>query len=72
MAVTKDELRSFLGEGFHTAFRKAADSDEANTIWHLIQKMDPDEWHAVLDFVTEPTFEMLQREGVQSDGAASA
>jgi hypothetical protein len=49
-----DELCSFLGEGFHTAFRKVTDSETGTQIWKLIQELDPDEWHQVLLFVAEP------------------
>lgn len=49
---TKNNFISLLGEGFHTAFRKAVgDSPQARKIHELIQKMPNDEWHAILEFV---------------------
>ena len=55
-----DHLTEFLGEGFHTAFRKAVpDSDEANQIWHLIKEMKGEDWTRVLAFVAEPLLDAL-------------
>ena len=48
---TKDDIISFLGESFHTAFRKSIDSDIGHEIWKLIRKMPREEWGAVLGFV---------------------
>jgi hypothetical protein len=49
------DLCSFLGEGFHTAFRKAyPDGPLSHEIWKLIARMPRDQWHAVLDFVAAP------------------
>lgn len=55
---TTDEAREYLvgmlGEGFHTAFRKAVpDSHIADRVWHLINDMPEDEWAAVLYFVVD-------------------
>jgi len=55
-----DELENFLGEGFHTAFRKAVDSKEADRIWHAINDLPSEEWSAVLYFVAEPLLEIIQ------------
>lgn len=52
LTIKGDDLRAALGEGFHTAFRKAADSAEATVIHRLIGDMQPEEWSAVIDFVT--------------------
>lgn len=49
-----EQVAEFLGEGFHTAFRKATEDPQAHRIWDLISKMDGSEWHAVLMFVAEP------------------
>ena len=55
-------FRSMLAEGFHTAFRKASDCDEAWQIWKLIQKMPPREWGRIIDFVADPVWDELNRE----------
>lgn len=48
----KEEIISLLGEGFHTAFRKAIpDSDIGDQIWYLIRDLHPEDWGAVLEFV---------------------
>ena len=52
-------LYDVLGEGFHTAFRKATDSAEGTAIWQAINDMDEQEWEDVLKFVIEPTAEYL-------------
>lgn len=52
MPMPRDEFRSMLGEGFHTAFRKATDCDQAHPIWTLINQMPSGDWGAVLEFVT--------------------
>jgi hypothetical protein len=44
-------LEDILGEGFHTAFRKAAYSEEASKIWKLIDQLPEGEWDAVIEFV---------------------
>jgi hypothetical protein len=49
--VTKDELASLLGEGFHTAFRKAADSSEAVAIHKQISALPDVEWARIVEFV---------------------
>jgi hypothetical protein len=51
--VTRDDLRSFIGEGVHTAFRKASDSPAAVEIWHLINKMPGDEWASIVAFIAD-------------------
>ncbi len=66
--VTYSELRSMIGEGFHTAFRKGIDSPEAALMWHAIQKMDPLEWAVILEFVTEPIWDLLQERGGVAKG----
>ncbi len=49
-----DNFAGYLGEGFHTAFRKAAFSPESNEIWQLIKHLDNSEWESVLRFVAGP------------------
>lgn len=46
-------LRSLLGEGFHTAFRKATDAPLAMPIHRLLSELDSDDWDAVLSFVMD-------------------
>lgn len=50
-AAERNELMSLLGEGFHTAFRKATSHERAYPIWTDIRKLPTDEWGSVLDFV---------------------
>lgn len=56
----KDRFREFLGEGFHCAFRKATDCEQATPVWNLISAMPDDEWANVLDFVAGPLFEEIE------------
>jgi hypothetical protein len=51
IVINEDDLRSLLAEGFHTAFRKATDCEEAWPIWKLIGKMPREDWGAVIGFV---------------------
>jgi len=49
---TEEDIISFLGESFHTAFRKAVpDSEHCHKIWMLIREMPNDEWGAILEWV---------------------
>jgi hypothetical protein len=48
---SRDDLRSALGEGFHTAFRKAVDGHGSAEIHYAITKMPRKVWGDVLDFV---------------------
>lgn len=50
-AVSDEDMRSLLGEGFHTAFRKAIDGPDAMPIHRMISKMDPQDWSAVISWV---------------------
>lgn len=49
--VTRDDLRSLIGEGFHTAFRKALDGPPAHEVWRMIRALPDKEWREVIDFV---------------------
>lgn len=49
--MTRDEFVEILGEGIHTAFRKATDCEQAHSIWKLIQEMPGKDWESVLNFV---------------------
>lgn len=68
--VTDSTIRSMIAEGFHTAFRKAADSVDSAIAWKAIRDMDREEWGAILDFTVNPLIEML-REAETQDKAAS-
>lgn len=63
-------IREILGEAIHTAFRKAADSDQATTIWKEIGNLPDGEWSAILDFVADgimPVFSQVIREDLISE-----
>lgn len=63
--LTANEVAEFLGEGFHTALRKAVpDSEVADQIWRLIADMDDSEWSTVLHFVTDPLIEYIREQGL--------
>jgi len=48
-----EEIKEVLGEGFHTAFRKAVNSKKAYAIWKLIRELSDEEWNDIIDFVYE-------------------
>lgn len=52
-------LAGYLGEGFHTAFRKATDTPRASRIWQLIDEMPDDEWVRCTHFVAEAVRDAL-------------
>lgn len=64
MSLTVDDVKSYLGEGFHTALRKAGDSPQARMAWQAIDEMDPHEWDSVLRFVAEPLVDYLRVHGL--------
>ncbi len=51
--TTRDEWTSYIGEGIHTAFRKAGQSEIAARIHRDIAAMDPDEWDAILCYLVD-------------------
>ena len=55
MIKIKPELAHLdqIGEAFHTALRKAGDSEHAHVAWRAISKMDGDEWASIVSFVQE-------------------
>lgn len=53
LTATHGEWRSMLGEGFHTAFRKATDDPLAMPVHRLIDQLGKGEYRAVLDFVLD-------------------
>src|SRR4051794_7537082 len=57
--MTYDDFRSLLGEGFHTGFRKAAESPASSRVWNDIHDMPDGEYGQVIEFVAEPTWGYL-------------
>lgn len=51
--TTRQDVKIIMGEGFHTAFRKATDSEQATPIWNLISEMPAQDWDNVLSFVVD-------------------
>lgn len=63
MKFTKDqreEIKSNMGEGFHTAFRKAIDGHDSHIIWQKINDLPADVWGYAIDFVGDPIIEMVE------------
>jgi hypothetical protein len=58
--VTESAIRSMIGEGFHTAFRKAVDSTDAAIAWKAIRDMDNEEYAAVVGFTADPIIKALR------------
>ena len=56
---TYSSFRSMLGEGTHTAFRKATDDPLAMPIHRLIEQLGPGEWSEVVTFVADPIWDLL-------------
>lgn len=56
----KEEIKSMIGEGFHTAFRKGTHHPKSGEIWGLIQELPNSEWSNIVDWVAEPLIEMLE------------
>jgi hypothetical protein len=48
-----EAVRDNLAEAMHTAFRKASDHAEANTIWHAIKRLPPAEWASIVQFMLD-------------------
>lgn len=70
--MTVGELRSVLGEGFHTAFRKATDDPLAFPIHRLIAQLGDGEFTAVLDFVIEGLESCVKPSEQRADDNAGA
>lgn len=47
----RNELKELLGEGIHTALRKASGHPEARAAWLAIDRLPAEEWAAVVGFV---------------------
>lgn len=47
----RETFLSVLGESFHTALRKATDSEQGSAAWNAIKDMDDLEYEQVLEFV---------------------
>lgn len=58
--INREDFRSVIGEGFHTAFRKGTDAPQSSKIWNLIKEMDDEEWSAVVAFVADPIADFLE------------
>lgn len=56
--VDPEIFKSLLGEGLHTALRKASDHNEARAAWYAIDRLPGEEWNAVLGFVVAGLEEM--------------
>lgn len=54
--MTRDEFVSLLGEGIHTAFRKATDCPQAMPIYRLISEMPNEEWGNVINWLVDGLF----------------
>jgi len=51
--MKRSEFKQQLGGAFHTAFRKATDSEASVVIWNALSKIPEDEWDSVLEFVVD-------------------
>lgn len=57
---TKDDLRSLIGEGFHTMLRKGIDGHGSGELWKKIFDMPDDLWVAALDeWVVNPVWDLI-------------
>lgn len=56
----KEWFREYLGEGMHTAFRKAGTSDKAQQVHRLITMMSGEEWSSIVDFVADAMIDGLE------------
>ncbi|MGH7743394.1 MAG: hypothetical protein ACREQ5_01035 [Candidatus Dormibacteria bacterium] len=63
--MTKEEFQDLLGEGMHTAFRKACDCPEGMKIHHLISEMPPECWAEAVEFVASGISPVLRSAGVE-------
>lgn len=62
MALTKDDFRSMIGEGFHTMLRKGIDGHGSGELWKLIAEMPDGQWAATLDYwVVDPVWKEVQK-----------
>lgn len=61
---TATDVANYVGEGFHTAFRKAADSAQADRIHKLITDLPSEEWSGIVRFVAEPLVEAIKHHGL--------
>lgn len=55
-----EDFRAYLGEGIHTAFRKAGQTRASSQVWNLIREMPPEEWSGIVRFVAVPMFEYAE------------
>lgn len=62
--LTKEELRSLIGEGFHTMLRKGIDGHGSAELWKYINDMPEGEWRGMLDhWIVTPLMREIQRRG---------
>jgi len=52
-ALDPEEARSVLGEGLHTALRRAGSTGHSITAYRAIEAMPEGEWGSILDFVID-------------------
>ena len=57
-----EDYRDYMGEGIHSAFRKASDHKSASLIHQLINDMPDEEWRAIVDFVAEEMWQYPKRD----------
>lgn len=51
--IDKDEMRSVLAEGFHTAFRKGVDTSAAWKVWKAIDTLPNHEYGTAIEWLVE-------------------
>lgn len=57
--ITREELASAVGEGIHTALRKAGRSRHATAAYRAIDEMNDEEWGDVVDFAVDGLASLL-------------
>jgi hypothetical protein len=53
ISTDEETLASALGEGIHTAFRKAIDNPQAMRIHRLINEMPDGDWSQLIDWLID-------------------
>lgn len=51
--VNRDEARSLIGGGIHTALRKAVGTAESMVVWDAIDALPDDQWSAALNYLIQ-------------------
>jgi hypothetical protein len=70
--VGYDTFFSLLGEGFHTAFRKAVDHPYAAVIHLLIRELRGEEWASAVEFTAGPLWGIMRDRGLDDAPGADA